>query len=1023
MNYYVGDFNANGENDLLFEIYTEIDSKSVVDSEESKTTIKRTLFYPAETKLPEDNIILISDGMNITNWISFDTYRKDLNIEVNYAHPVGINRQPYTLVSKIYSVTNNPLQPATLMKEFDFKNLIMHYQGKGALGFMETEMRDLENGVKSKFKYNLLINSNRNYFLYPAEIKTFVLTQNRDIPLSETFNTVGIKETIESEPKIFIPVTTKSYTKSWDLDGTYKGITYVKQDLWNIDSYGNPKMKEVLNDEFNATILESDWNWETQYWTMYSHNHLDGKWYSQLDTTVVKSRSFECTDWKFNHIVHEHYPNGLLKSSKSIAAYNQFNSPLVKKIKFEYDIYGNMTKETINAPNNSQLSDRITEYEYRQDYGGRLLTKKTIIGSANITTAYEYYRKKGLLKEKMELLNPEEGSYWVKTKYEYDSLGSLTKTKHPDGTYSINETLWSGTAGGEVPTTAVVKLRSYKQTIDAQLWGSTTAYLDKYGNELRSVQQNLQGSYVYIDKVYDIYGRIINVSEPYFEGSPTNLKTIFVYDELGRISTVTKPDGTIMKTTYKGRAVKTKNMTSKFWSEKVVNAIGLVDLVIDTLGSTDASARINYNYDGLGRPVSTVSFYKTTSFEYDAAGNQSKLIDPNAGTSNYTYNAYSELLTQQDARGNIYQMGYDDLGRIETKTLVSGGNDVTSYTYYNTLGDDGFGQLKKMEHSNATSTAYSYDYLGRIISKTETIDGNIFNFAYTYNSSTGMLETYQYPSDYKLKYLYDSRGNQHEVRNAGTNALLWKSNTVNQRGQITNATMGNGAVTEYGWSAYGYPEMNKVSKGTTVLQHFTYNFNPSTGNLSYRRDNKRSIQENFAYDGLLQNRLTYWSATGGGTISMDYHANGNILKKTDVTSASEGYKYEGVKPNAVTKVVSPTTPFVQNNQQQDITYTAFNKVEHILNNDALDYQLYLTYGPDNQRKKSFMNKLTGHPNVPEVLKYYLDNYEYEYRDESTRLLHYLQGPDGLFAIMVKQGTSQTMYYVHKDHLGSITAIS
>jgi len=36
--------------------------------------------------------------------------------------------------------------------------------------------------------------------------------------------------------------------------------------------------------------------------------------------------------------------------------------------------------------------------------------------------------------------------------------------------------------------------------------------------------------------------------------------------------------------------------------------------------------------------------------------------------------------------------------------------------------------------------------------------GNCFNFAYTYNASTGMLETYEYPSGYKLKYLYDEQG-------------------------------------------------------------------------------------------------------------------------------------------------------------------------------------------------------------------------------------------------------------------------
>jgi len=36
--------------------------------------------------------------------------------------------------------------------------------------------------------------------------------------------------------------------------------------------------------------------------------------------------------------------------------------------------------------------------------------------------------------------------------------------------------------------------------------------------------------------------------------------------------------------------------------------------------------------------------------EYDIAGNQKKLIDPSAGTINYTYNGYGELVIQQNAR-------------------------------------------------------------------------------------------------------------------------------------------------------------------------------------------------------------------------------------------------------------------------------------------------------------------------------------------------------------------------------------
>ena len=305
------------------------------------------------------------------------------------------------------------------------------------------------------------------------------------------------------------------------------------------------------------------------------------------------------------------------------------------------------------------------------------------------------------------------------------------------------------------------------------------------------------------------------------------------------------------------------------------------------------------------------------------------------------------------------------------------------------------------------------------------LPGNSYTFAYTYNASTGMLETYEYPSGYKLKYLYDSRGNQHEVRTAdAANTLLWKANAENQRGQLTQATMGNGTITDYEWDTYGFPQRNKVSKGTSsILQNLTFSFNSVTGNLNARSDAKRNILETFDYDNLLKDRLTYWSATNGSAKTMAYASNGNVLKKSDVSTSNTGYLYETAKPNAVTKVVSPTSSFQQNAQPQSITYTSTNKVEHVLNNDVLSYQLHLTYGVDDQRVKSFMNKVTGNPSVPEVMKYYLDNYEYEYRNESYRHLHYLQGPDGLFAIMVQQGTSQSMYYVHKDYLGSITAIS
>jgi RHS repeat-associated protein len=42
---------------------------------------------------------------------------------------------------------------------------------------------------------------------------------------------------------------------------------------------------------------------------------------------------------------------------------------------------------------------------------------------------------------------------------------------------------------------------------------------------------------------------------------------------------------------------------------------------------------------------------------------------------------------------------------------------------------------------------------------------------------------------------------------------------------------------------------------------------------------------------------------------------------------------------------------------------------------------------------------------------------------NTKELHYIYGGDGLAAILKRQSGTDTMYYVHKDHLGSIDKVT
>jgi len=55
-------------------------------------------------------------------------------------------------------------------------------------------------------------------------------------------------------------------------------------------------------------------------------------------------------------------------------------------------------------------------------------------------------------------------------------------------------------------------------------------------------------------------------------------------------------------------------------------------------------------------------------------------------------------------------------------------------------------------------------------------------------------------------------------------------------------------------------------------------------------------------------------------------------------------------------------------------------------------------------------------------KYYSRNHEKEITGSVVRELHYLYSPYGLIGVMIKQGTTENIYYAETDQLGSIISL-
>ncbi|MBA7577639.1 hypothetical protein ES708_19492 [subsurface metagenome] len=189
-----------------------------------------------------------------------------------------------------------------------------------------------------------------------------------------------------------------------------------------------------------------------------------------------------------------------------------------------------------------------------------------------------------------------------------------------------------------------------------------------------------------------------------------------------------------------------------------------------------------------------------------------------------------------------------------------------------------------------------------------------------------------------------------------------------------------------------------------------YDFNEATGNLMSRSDILNGQTELFGYDDA--NRLETWTINETNTYTTSYYQNGNIKSKTDLGN----YTYQPDRPHAVTQI-EETSEF--STDLQEIFYTNFNKIDYITEGI---HRLNFQYGPDNSRK------ITEHINsgVPERTKYYAGGgYEKEidHQTGEEREWYYMGGPDGLAAIYEKTGTSEQMYYIHGDHLGSPSVIT
>jgi RHS repeat-associated protein len=259
--------------------------------------------------------------------------------------------------------------------------------------------------------------------------------------------------------------------------------------------------------------------------------------------------------------------------------------------------------------------------------------------------------------------------------------------------------------------------------------------------------------------------------------------------------------------------------------------------------TTNENGSVYIGYDNRYR-VSSFSdpFYYGISYNYDTAGNRTKLKLNRAPDATYTYDAVNRLTNLADSANQSFPHSYDVVNRLTARSAPNG--VTTNYAY------DGLSRLTALSHMSGANTLignqYTYDDANNISSWGNTSG----NHAYGYDL-VDRLTSATNSAQPNENYTYDAIGNRTASHISGT---------------------------------YNYQPFNKLT--STATASYTYDNN---GNLLTKTDSVGITT--FTWNE--ENQLIQVSLPDSLTVNYKYDGLGRRIQSTSSSGASQRYVYDG----------------------------------------------------------------------------------------------------------------------------------
>lgn len=929
---------------------------------------------------------------------------------------------------------------------YTYKGMRAHLKGLGILGFSEMTVTNDDTGIATKTVYSMDYTQRTQGFeeevTTTAANGTVLLKSNIEYQLA-TWGS-GDSYRYQVQP-------TKTSKTERDLNGVF--LKRSESSILGYDSFGAPvQTKDELFAEGEAlpiSIITVDFE--------YSHDAGNNWFLSRVlrstSTTAVSGRASRkhVSTWEYDALTSR-MTIARIRHPDTDAILHETQYGIDENGDTKVDVYGNNLAISISGPD---FTSRTSKIEF--DTSGRRVISKTNALGFSIST--EYYAVNDLSDGAYpNMVKAITGVNGLKAMTHYDSFGRMTGTSAAwESPFQMNSTTEFRACDSNCPMAAVYYIVS-----KSDAGGESRVYLDQLGRKLRQKSQTFKklseaSTWVNIDYRYDHRGHA-EVSEPYFEGESASLWAVRLYDDLDRVTQITYPDARVDSTEFNGLIVTTHTdilgKNQKNIAEN--NILGELSKVTD-----NNDQDLLYSYDAHGNLLSTTDpDNNVVQITYDAVGRKTGMIDPDKGTWAYTYNGIAQLISQTNARGETTCNVYDILGR-KTKRIdnyqgsVSVSIGQTSQATDDCAGDDINPEVATWVYDSATGAALGkphrvigkdgyqneivYDIYGRVIENITSINGESYSTSLSYDGlSRPEFTTYPGVSNrLQLKNTYNSLGMLTDVRNAADSSLYYQVGELDARGSVVSEMFGNGVETTRTYRADN-GRLQTIAAGIGIpgmdAQNLGFTFD-ALGNLDYRQDFKNGFREDFVYDS--NNRLLTNTADFGNgdirTTQVTYDALGNILTKSGVGA----YKYgsdcsNGYGPHAVCEITGSKNAIYSYDPNGNMTsgdgrtieYTFFDKPDRIVKGNNITE---ISYGPSRSR---YFRRDTVDISVTEHT-YAGGSYEkVDFKNDGiaidrTEERHYIGG----FAVLTIEGrdaqtagTSKTRY-LHKDHIGSTTAIT